>query len=160
MYLYCTVCMSMSSYDPDFLIISSASWMWKKCEEKSKYLVVSINEQNHNFQLSRAEPDMFYWIFVVRGISFAFCAISDPAKVEYSEICRDSNPWLLIKQDVALYLSEDVPETEGYEAPPGMNLNEQSQYAVVTVFPSPSLLTHAQKCRETKPTQEIVFSLF
>ncbi len=47
------------------------------------------------------------------------------------DICLDSNPWLRIKQDV---LSEDVPETEGYEAPQGMNLNEQSQYAVVTDF--------------------------
>jgi hypothetical protein len=55
MYLCC-----MSSYDPDFLIISVKC---EKCEEKSKYLVSSKNNKNHNFQLSRAEPDKFYGVF-------------------------------------------------------------------------------------------------
>ncbi len=128
--MYLFVLYRTSSYDPDFLIISA-----------NKSL-----QQQFSICLSGAKPDIFYLISAGGGISFAFCAISDPAEVEYSDICLDSNPWLLIKQDIwaRTSLKQNVMK------PQGMNL-EQSQYAVVTAFSSPSLLTHAQKCREKKP---------
>jgi hypothetical protein len=134
MYLCC-----MSSYDPDFLIISIN---WEKCEEKSKYLVSSKNHKNHNFQLSRAEPSKFYGVF------------SDLQLIAYflrflPLVTRD-------KAGCSSMFELGRPMKQSVMKPQGMNL-EKSQYAGVTAFPRPSLLTQAQKCRKKNRRQRSSF---